>query len=87
MIKQVRLLSLLLLLFIVACRSTTVIQHIDTKQYVFSDSTNSLIDSTAWKMIKPYSDSLDKIMNVVLAYTNQSLIKNTPEGLLGDFAA
>ncbi len=87
MIKQVRLLSLLLFLLIGACRSTSIVQHIETKQYVFSDSSNTLIDSIAWKMIKPYHDSLDKIMNVVLAYTNQALIKGTPEGLLGDFAA
>ena len=38
-------------------------------------------------MIKPYKDSLDKIMNTVLGFSFNALVKSTPEGLLGDFAA
>jgi len=86
-IQQGRYALLLFLVFILSCKSISTIQRVESKQYVFSDSSNSEIDSSAWKLIKPYRDTLDITMNQVIAYSNQALIKGNPEGLLGDFAA
>jgi 2',3'-cyclic-nucleotide 2'-phosphodiesterase (5'-nucleotidase family) len=87
MLKQARFLSLFLLAFVMSCRPSAEIRTSATRQYIFSDSSNSLVDSSVWKMITPYRDSLNLTMNELLAYSAQPLTKGNPEGLLGNFAA
>jgi len=70
-----------------ACSSVKKIDRLETQQYKFSDSASIAIDSNAFYLIQPYRDSLNKIMNEVLAVSDQALEKNQPEGTLGNFVA
>lgn len=70
-----------------ACGSVKKIDHYETQQYRFNDSARIALDSGAFYLIKPYRDSLNKIMNELLAVSEQPLEKNQPEGTLGDFVA
>ncbi|CAN5538578.1 5'-nucleotidase [soil metagenome] len=80
-------LLLLLITSLIACRSTSTIEKVETSQYIMSDSANPKIDSALWKMVDPYRVQLSKTMSETLAISAQMLTKETPEGLLGNFAA
>ena len=74
-------------MMLASCGSVKKIDHYETQQYKFNDSLNIALDSGAYYLINPYRDSLNKIMNEILAVADQPLEKNQPEGLLGDFVA
>jgi len=57
------------------------------RQYIFSDSLNNKTDTTHLGFISHYTDSLKKTMNAVLANSAQVLVKELPEGLLGNYCA
>ena len=78
---------ILLCALLAACGSIKKIDHYETQQYKFNDSLNIALDSGAYYLINPYRDSLNKIMDEVLAFSDQPLDKNQPEGTLGDFVA
>ena len=52
------------------------------------DSVNvSEVDSSAMRIISPYRDSMQKSMNEILAFSEQSMSRGLPESLLGNFVA
>lgn len=83
--KQISLFIILLLL--ASCHTQYAIEKKETRQYTFSDSAQSPVDSAIWKLISPYHNELSAKMSEVLAFSEQALVKDNPEGLLGDFAA
>ncbi len=85
LIKQISLFIILLLF--ASCHTQYAIEKKETQQYTFSDSAKSPVDSTIWKMINPYHNELSAKMSELLVVSDQALIKDYPEGLLGDFAA
>lgn len=74
-------------IFFVASCSTSKISQIETEQYRFSKIVNSEVDSTAHHTIAPYKAKLDESMNSVLGKTDQAMVKDVPEGLLGNLVA
>lgn len=80
-------LSLLIIVFSASCKTVTVVSKVETSQYIFSDTSNTSIDSTTYKFIAPYKATLDKTMNEQLAFTKTALVKSQPESALGDFSA
>ena len=52
-----------------------------------NDSTVVMEDSVIKSEVSPYKIKLDKEMNVVLAVSEQVMMKSSPEGLLGNFSA
>ncbi len=78
---------ILLCALLASCSSVKKIDHYETQQYKFSDSINLAIDSGAYYLINPYRDSLNKVMDEVVAFSDQALEKNQPEGTLGNFVA
>jgi 2',3'-cyclic-nucleotide 2'-phosphodiesterase (5'-nucleotidase family) len=68
------------------CAGTTKIKSVETTSIEFS-SQNTLIDSSAYKLIAPYKSEMDKIMNEVLVFSDTSLTKDLPEGSLGNFVS
>ena len=52
-----------------------------------NDSAVVAEDSVIKSAISPYKIKLDKEMNVVLAVSEQAMMKDSPEGLLGNFSA
>lgn len=76
------LLILLLFFFVSSCT-----KHFVATEYQFKEvrlNPNSASDETITNIIKPYKDSLDKEMNVVLCISDTILTKAQPESDLGN---
>lgn len=72
-------------LFLITVSSCT--KHYVATEYKFKEerlNPNSPSDETIAKIIKPYKDSLDKEMNVVLCVSDTILTKSIPESDLGN---
>jgi 2',3'-cyclic-nucleotide 2'-phosphodiesterase (5'-nucleotidase family) len=69
------------------CSTKAHVTKIETSNYSITDSGSSGIDSAVYNKILPYKKSLDADMNAVLAFSEQAMEKNYPEGLLGDFVS
>ncbi len=80
-----RLFGLFLATLLIGCKTHYEAQKIDYKDYRITSKQK--VDSTILKLIKPYSDSVNKSMNDILAYTNVELQKKQPEGTLGNVMA
>ena len=75
-----------IILFILSsCGSYYSVSDITTKQYPIKDSTIASVDSATYNYIKPYHDTLDKIMSEILVYSEQNIGKGSPESLIGNF--
>ena len=70
---------------LLSCSSPTHIIRYEDK-FVSVDSTIKP-DSAMTAELAPYKMQLSKIMDEVLAYSEKAMMKDQPEGLLGDFAA
>lgn len=70
---------------LVACRTV----YVPTQaQYSNQRVTPALsTDSTLYYLLKPYGDSVDKSMGVVMGTVRETLEKSQPEGTLGNFMA
>ncbi len=77
----------LFFLFFSSCSTPAHLERVETKQYRFDSTLTASIDSSVWKTIVPYKLRMDTEMNVVVGKTFQSLTKDQPEGLLGNFVA
>ena len=77
--------SAITLLILSSCATHYSVSDIKTKQYTVNDSTITSVDSAAYNYIKPFRDTLDKIMSEIIVYSEQNVGKGTPEGLLGNF--
>lgn len=64
----------------------TIVKHENTC-IELNSSVSSGEDSMMNVEIAPYKSHLSKIMNEILAVSEQNLFKENPEGLLGDFTA
>ena len=80
-------LSLIFINVLVACKPTYTIQKSEQKEYVFTDSTNTEIDSSIYTYIAPFKEKMEKEMKVDLAESEFNMERGTPEGRLGDFVA
>ncbi len=74
-----------LFLLILGCRSSQPITGISFKDYVVTKST--WLDSAYVGMLKPYTDSVGKTMDQVLARVPKDLLKEVPNSSLGNFLA
>lgn len=63
-----------------------IVQH-ETSVYIMNDSAVVTEDSIIKSEIAPYKTQLDKEMSVVLAISEQAMMKDNPEGLLGNFTS
>lgn len=69
------------------CSKKPLTYTTETKQYIFAESKDNAADTTGLSFILPYHDSLQQAMDVVLAVSEQAMIKELPEGLLGNYCA
>lgn len=84
--RQILLLSIIaIVLSLTACHKQLAVSEIKTQQYPVKDSTIASIDSSIYKFIKPYHDTLDKTMSEILVYSEQNIGKGSPESLIGNF--
>lgn len=73
--------------FLLSCRHVSPIEKVETN--VLSIDSVSVVkeDTTILRMIKPFKEKMEVEMNEVLAYTEEAMIKDRPEGLLNNFVA
>jgi 2',3'-cyclic-nucleotide 2'-phosphodiesterase (5'-nucleotidase family) len=86
MYKKIFIVALIPLL-VAGCAGKARISKVETKNYQLAGSGSGDVDSVTYYKILPYKKSLDADMNAVLAFSDQSLEKGNPEGLLGDFVS
>ncbi len=68
--------------FVVSCNTTYLPHSVQYKDYRITEKQNSNNEINA--MLKPYSDSVNKNMNDVIAVAGMVLDKKQPEGTLGN---
>lgn len=85
MLKRI-FIALFIPLLAAGCTSKAKLMKIESRNYRL-EKNNSDVDSAAYYKILPYQKSLTADMSKVLAYSEQSLEKGQPEGLLGNFVA
>ncbi len=74
------------LIFIVSCNTIPPPITTGGKHYITIDSTISLSEQTE-SIIKPYRNSIEKEMNLVIGYSDLDMNKGRPESLLTNFVA
>jgi 2',3'-cyclic-nucleotide 2'-phosphodiesterase (5'-nucleotidase family) len=71
---------------LLSCSGSTKIRSVQTASIEFN-SQNSTVDSSTYKLIAPYKNEMDKIMNEVLVISDSALTKGLPESSLGNFVS
>lgn len=66
-----------------SCNKTLVIDHYKNAQYIFSPAEYSAVDPALYNHLRPFRDSVERIMNKPLATSSESLVMNE----LSNFAA
>lgn len=68
--------------FLSAC---TPAQQLTTLNYKNYKIENASVDSSYIKMLQPYKDSVGKVMNKVIGFSNTAMYKKQPESALGNY--
>ncbi len=71
----------------VSCKPAYVVHSTDEKEYIFSDSVYSVIDSSTEAFISPYREKVSGAMSEVLGESEFAMEKGVPESRLGNFVA
>jgi 2',3'-cyclic-nucleotide 2'-phosphodiesterase (5'-nucleotidase family) len=78
--------SLLLFpLLAAACSQSSQLTKVETKNYQLGNTANTDIDSTIYKEILPYKESMAADMNTVVAVSETAMERGVPESKLGNF--
>ncbi len=73
--------------FLLACKQHAYITKADTGVIVLDSTIQRKQDSAALILIKPYKEKMDALMDGILAYSDQIMLKDNPEGVLNNFVA
>lgn len=89
MLKNLRshLYFLLVFAILTACKPHALITKVESGVIALDSVSVIKEDTSALSVIKPYKEKLESQMNEVLAYSNQAMIKDNPEGLLNNFVS
>lgn len=85
--KQNKLLFFIILLGFLSCKSVNRLADIEEQKYRVNSSLLVGEDAEIKQMIEPYKVQLDSKMNEVIGQTAKTLLKEKPEGTLGNFVA
>jgi 2',3'-cyclic-nucleotide 2'-phosphodiesterase (5'-nucleotidase family) len=87
-IIHLRLIRPAILVLLVALASCRTLYVPSKAEYSSQRITRELsIDSSLYRIIRPYGDSVEKSMNTIVGTVRQTLEKEQPEGTLGNFMA
>lgn len=82
------MIAAMMLLFFVSCSRLYVSRSETAKTVIVVDSVHGGIeDSVSLAIIAPYKERVDSLMNQVLGYSEQNMVKSQPCGLLNNFVA
>jgi len=74
-------------ILLLSCKHVSTIQKTDTNVYTLDSASAKTDDTSFLRIIKPYKENMAAEMNAVLAYTDEAMIKDKPEGLLNNFVS
>jgi 2',3'-cyclic-nucleotide 2'-phosphodiesterase (5'-nucleotidase family) len=80
------IIGLIAVALIECCSSAPKLKSVNASSIEFNQKNNS-VDSSTYKLIAPYKKEMDKIMNEVLVVSDTALVKDLPEGSLGNFVS
>ncbi|MBM3922663.1 MAG: hypothetical protein FJ340_05590 [Sphingomonadales bacterium] len=87
-IIQLRLIHPAILVLLAAFASCRTVYFPSKAEYSSQRITKDLsIDSSLYRIVRPYGDSVEKSMNTIIGTVRQTLEKEQPEGTLGNFMA
>lgn len=72
---------------LISCKPTYFIQKSEQSMYVLSDTSNTTIDSSVYKLILPYKEKVIGTMSVVIAESEFVMERGVPESKLGNFVS
>ncbi|MGD0712287.1 MAG: 5'-nucleotidase [Bacteroidales bacterium] len=75
------------LTILLACKQHAFISKVDTEVISLDSTSLKKQDSVSLNLIKPYREKMDARMNVIMAYSEQVMLKDNPEGVLNNFVA
>ncbi len=84
--KTVLILLHFLLIFFISCNNSAPSITPRGKHYITTDSTINRSEATE-SIIKPYRDSIEKKMNLIIGYSDLDMNKGRPESYLTNFVA
>lgn len=84
--KKNSLLIVMLLFSITSCQSYRLVK-VTATQIKVDQKADKIQDQRMVAMLKPYADSVSKMANQVIGYSDQTMRVGYPEGLLSDFFA
>ncbi|OQB65237.1 MAG: Trifunctional nucleotide phosphoesterase protein YfkN precursor [Bacteroidetes bacterium ADurb.Bin141] len=73
----------ILIFLVVACKTSTIVNK-ETTVYPLNKPGYTEVDSSILKLYAPYKVKIDSLMNRVIIISDMDMVKNTPEGLLGN---
>ena len=73
----------ILLFLVVACKTSTIVNK-ETTVYPLNKPGYTEVDSSILKLYAPYKVKIDSLMNRIIIISDMDMVKNTPEGLLGN---
>jgi len=74
------------LLILIFCSCSTQLS-VNTNQNKRSVEENIVDNSTVTELVRPYKDSMDKVMNAVIGYTDEDMISKRPSSNLMNWVA
>jgi 2',3'-cyclic-nucleotide 2'-phosphodiesterase (5'-nucleotidase family) len=72
---------------LLSCKPVYEVKKTEQTEYLLSDSTNTLIDSSVYTFILPYKQKMEGAMSAVVAESEYAMERGTPESRLGNFVA
>ena len=73
----------ILIFLVVACKTSTIVNK-ETTVYPLNKPGYTEVDSSILKLYAPYKVKIDSLMNRIIIISDMDMVKNTPEGLLGN---
>lgn len=77
--------SFIFILGFISCSKEVYLSQVSYDRELISDSISA--DSAVWAIIEPYKENLDDQMNREIAFCAEAMLKQQPEGGLGNFMA
>ncbi len=77
----------ILLILISACRNSLQVTGTENKQYIIGSGADTTADVIIMKLTGTYRDSLNQVMSEPLIFNKVAMIKELPEGNLGNFCS
>jgi 2',3'-cyclic-nucleotide 2'-phosphodiesterase (5'-nucleotidase family) len=78
---------ILVFVSLAACKPHALITKVETNVITLDTIAVVKEDTSALRLIKPFREKMNATMDEVIAYSDQAMVKGTPEGVLNNFVS